>query len=264
METSDQKVKKHRHNRAVMADKKIVEELTASVVKARAKRTKKNGDESVAMAASMTAKEKQVTIKPLRLGVIAFKIKGTAPLLMARFSEKARAKMMGDMEAGQSSRSKRVREPRDFAADAKAALHVFEGTTDPGIPASAFRSAMISACRTVGFKMTVAKLCFSALADGLSSEGTPLVRVSGSWDMNVAPVRNSNGSTDLRARPLFKQWSAVVRIRFDMDLFSPDDIANLFIRAGAQVGVLEGRPDSRQSAGLGYGTFEVEGIGQKS
>ena len=32
---------------------------------------------------------------------------------------------------------------------------------------------------------------------------------------------------------------------------------NLMARAGAQVGVGEGRPDSKTSAGLGFGTWEI-------
>lgn len=208
------------------------------------------------------AKSKSMVIKPLREAVIAFNIQGTAPLMMARFSEKARIKLEDQMRAGQSSRSKRVREPRDFAADAEAAMHRFRDTKGPGIPCSAFRAAMISACRTVGFKMTLAKISVFILSDGLSTDGTPLIKVDGKYDVNIAPVRNATGVVDLRSRPLFPEWSATVRVRFDLDLFSPDDVTNLFIRAGAQVGILEGRPDSRMSAGLGFGTFEVKSIGQ--
>jgi hypothetical protein len=35
------------------------------------------------------------------------------------------------------------------------------------------------------------------------------------------------------------------------------DIANLIARVGLQVGIGEGRPDSKQSAGLGFGLFEI-------
>jgi hypothetical protein len=38
---------------------------------------------------------------------------------------------------------------------------------------------------------------------------------------------------------------------------------NLFNRVGQQVGVGEGRPDSRNSAGMGMGLFNVESVDDK-
>jgi hypothetical protein len=39
--------------------------------------------------------------------------------------------------------------------------------------------------------------------------------------------------------------------------FTANDVVNLIARVGLQVGIGEGRPDSKESAGLGYGLFEV-------
>lgn len=36
------------------------------------------------------------------------------------------------------------------------------------------------------------------------------------------------------------------------------DVANLMNRVGAQVGIGEGRPDSKNSAGMGWGLFSIE------
>ena len=49
-----------------------------------------------------------------------------------------------------------------------------------------------------------------------------------------------------------------MRIRFDADMFSAADVANLMNRVGAQVGIGEGRPDSKNSAGMGWGLFSIE------
>lgn len=49
----------------------------------------------------------------------------------------------------------------------------------------------------------------------------------------------------------------MLRIRFDADLFTKTDIVNLIMRVGAQVGIGEGRPDSKDSAGMGFGLFEI-------
>jgi hypothetical protein len=54
-------------------------------------------------------------------------------------------------------------------------------------------------------------------------------------------------------------WEAKLRIRYDADQFSLSDVSNLLARAGMQVGVGEGRPDSKDSAGLGWGLFSLNG-----
>jgi hypothetical protein len=56
---------------------------------------------------------------------------------------------------------------------------------------------------------------------------------------------------------LWKEWYVEPVIQFDEDQFSTADILNLLRRVGLQVGLGEGRPDSRNSSGLGYGTFQV-------
>jgi hypothetical protein len=57
---------------------------------------------------------------------------------------------------------------------------------------------------------------------------------------------------------MWEEWSAKPRIRFDAEMFTASDVANLMKRVGMQVGIGEGRPDSRESAGLGWGTFTVK------
>ena len=54
-----------------------------------------------------------------------------------------------------------------------------------------------------------------------------------------------------------------LRMKYDAGQFTSTDIANLLVRAGAQVGIGEGRPDSKFSAGLGFGTFTLEGSAVK-
>lgn len=210
-------------------------------------------------------KSEAIAIKPLQQMVMRFKLTGVAPFMQLRFSQKAINKMMATQQAGSTSRGKKVRDARDFDDDCEQAKHKLEDGTC-GIPASAFRNAMISACRTVGFKMTLAKLSIFVLADGLDVvDGVPLVRIKGTPEKSVMQVRNATGVCDLRARPLWREWSVDLRVSFDRDQFTPGDVFNLLRRAGLQVGVGEGRPDSKASAGMGFGLFDVEVIeGSKS
>lgn len=209
-------------------------------------------------AAQPEAQQKvNVSIKAPDIRKLEFRIKGTAPYVQARFSGKAMQAMMSKMAAGQQARGKKVREARDFDEDYRNAMHVStEGWN--GIPAGAFRQAMISACRLVGFKMTLAKLSVFIEADGFDAvDGIPLVKFEGKPERIDMAVRNQTGVADIRVRPMWREWSARVVVSYDNDQFSAQDVTNLMLRVGKQVGIGEGRPDSRESAGMGWGTFDL-------
>jgi hypothetical protein len=57
---------------------------------------------------------------------------------------------------------------------------------------------------------------------------------------------------------MWRQWTSKVRVAYDADQFTLQDVTNLMSRVGLQVGIGEGRPDSRDSAGLGWGTFKLD------
>lgn len=197
----------------------------------------------------------QVVIKEPNLQIVQFDVRGTAPYLQQRFWKKA--EMMATQEAGSTnqSKSRKARPPRDFEKDYQQSMH-FSTDGWVGIPAPAFRNAMISACRVAGYAMTRAKLSVFVLPDGFDrDEGTPLIRIVGKPQKHIAPARNDNGGMDLRSRALFPTWGCTVRVRYDGDQFTATDVTNLMERAGMQVGIGEGRHDSRDSAGLGFGTF---------
>lgn len=208
-----------------------------------------------------TAQATQVAIAAPRIRAVKIKIIGTAPYMQARFSQKAMLAMMSKMD-GTTKKGTKQRENRDYDEDYKNAMHL---STDDwnGIPASSIRAALISACRLVGFKMTIAKLSVFVQGEGLDKvDGAPLIRIYGTPERSDMPTRNATGVFDIRIRPLWREWYATPTIQFDEDQFSLQDVLNLLARAGMQVGLGEGRPDSRASAGLGYGTFRVEALSE--
>lgn len=203
-----------------------------------------------------------VAIKPFNNQTIIVKISGTAPYVQNNFSAKSRQKMIDTQMAGSTAQKSRVKEAKDFVELFHGAMHLStEGWH--GIPASAFRAACIDVCRMVGFKMTFAKMSIFVEADGFDSvDGTPLVKlesVAGPEPVEHA-VRNATGVADIRVRPMWREWSARLRIRFDADQFTQADVVNLLERAGQQVGVGEGRPFSKNSAGMGWGMFTTMGV----
>lgn len=210
-------------------------------------------------AASTDAAVEIVRIEKPKIVRMDIVIKGISPYVQHKFSEKARKMMEERQRAGSQANKNRKREPKDFEQVYRDAMHVSrEGWK--GIPAPAFRNAMISACRLVGFKMTLAKLSVFVEADGFDADdGTPLVKIKGEPRIHEATARNESGVADIRWRPMWEDWSASVTVSYDEAQFSATDVVNLMARAGLQVGIGEGRPDSPNSNGLGWGRWEVVG-----
>lgn len=202
-------------------------------------------------------KEERISIAAPDIRTVEFALKGTAPYVQNRFSNKA--DIMLAQQAGSTGKKGKKRDPKDFERLYEQAKHKSpEGWC--GIPAPSFRAAMISACRLVGFQMTRAKLSLFVLADGLDEDGSPIVRIEGTPEMHTSHVRNETGVVDIRARPMWREWGCKLRIQYDADQFTATDIANLLLRAGMQVGIGEGRPDSKKSlTGMGWGTFRIDG-----
>ena len=201
----------------------------------------------------------RITVEPLKMLPVTFDLTGKAssPYLQLKFSEKNKRKIAETQKQGEKAKNRKARVERDFDDDYKHALHVSEDGWH-GIPATAFKNAMVSAFRLAGIPMTRAKLLVHVVADGLDAESNDaLVRIQGKPEMHVGHVRNANGSTDLRVRGIWRQWTAKVTVEYDSTCIGPEDVLALMYRAGAQVGVGEGRPDSKKSCGMGMGLFDV-------
>lgn len=202
----------------------------------------------------------KILIQPLNMRVATFRIRGTSPYVQNAMSAKAQEKMRAQQAAGSQAQKERgrKREAKNFEALYQDAMHKTAAGWH-GIPCAAFRSALIDVCRTAGVQMTMAKMCVFVEADGHDAKsGTPLVRIAkGEPHYTEMPVRNDSGVIDLRARPMWESgWEATIRVRYDADFFTEKDVANLVYRAGAQVGVGEGRAFSKDSHGCGWGFFE--------
>lgn len=206
------------------------------------------------------AKGKQtVQITAPNLKRMQIPIIGTAPYVQNKFSQRARDAMRSKMTEGPQANKGRKREPKDFDAEFQGAMHISDEGWH-GIPASAFRNGMIDACRLVGFKMTHAKMAVFVVPDGLDQDdGQPLVKIrTGDPQKIELAVRNESGVADIRARPMWRKWTATLVVEFDADFFKEQDIANLVLRLGHQVGIGAGRPFSKESAGLGWGLFTIQ------
>lgn len=200
-----------------------------------------------------------VTIKPPNFGIVQFLARGEAPLVIHRFSAKTKAQMKLKMETGKAASSKKNREAKSTDELYEESRYRSAEGWD-GFNASAVRAAMISACRLVGFKMTLAKLSVFVVPDGTDviEPQIPLIRIYGDPVKQEDMARVETGQPYVTVRAAYHQWSAKIRVRFDADQFTLEDVTNLMMRVGQQVGIGEGRPDSKNSAGMGWGLFTIE------
>lgn len=219
---------------------------------------------SASNGSAKEAKERivQLAIPKANLVTSAFKIVGKSPYVQQKFSQKAKEEIKAKQLAGSTTtKSRKKREPKNFKQCYEDAMYKPQKGNWRAIPATAIKASMVAACRLVDFKMTDAKQCIYIEADGYDKdELTPLIKITkGKPKYFEQALRIPSGGTDVRARPMWEPgWEAVVRITYDADRFTAQDVLNLLARAGSQVGIGEGRQASRMCVGLGWGSFEVQ------
>ena len=201
-----------------------------------------------------------VQIKAPNIQEATFNIVGTAPLVVHRFSAKTLREMKQKMEMGKAASSRKNREAKLTDDTYEESRYISKEGWD-GFNAASIRAAMVSACRLVGFKMTLAKMSVFVVAEGWDKKEPqiPLVRIIGKPTKQEDMARVQTGQPYVCVRAAYHDWRAKIRIRFDGDQFTLEDVANLLSRVGQQVGIGEGRPDSKNSTGMGWGTFQIEG-----
>lgn len=202
-----------------------------------------------------------VMITPPNIREVTFKVRGVSPYVQLRFSQKQIDEMKGKQAEGTTAGSKKKREPKNFQNLYEQAMYAsIEGWH--GINAMSFKRAMVAACRLTNMKMQMAKISLFITPDGFDKDDNiPLVKFTkGEPHYCEHIARNANGQPDIRVRAMWDAgWEADLKIKFDADRLTLNDVANLLARAGMQVGIGEGRADTTSSdgAGMGWGVFEV-------
>lgn len=173
-------------------------------------------------------------------------VKGTAPLIVHRFDEKAKRQMLEK----QMGATRMKKEPKDPQADYERSLHRLpDGSA--GFPATGFKAATIGAARYFdGVKMTELRRALFFTGEGEDQ----LVKIEGEHHMREDMVRISMGTADLRYRAQFDDWSATLKIWYMPSMLSLESLINL-VDAGGSGGIGEWRP-SKSDSGL-FGTYEV-------
>jgi len=195
--------------------------------------------------------EEQSIIELRRLERVVFEIpiRGTAPLIVNRWSEKAKQMMLEK----QTTSARAKKQPKDPVANFEASRYLLPDGRD-GFPATAFKAAIVHAARLFeGITQVQLKQTVVVLGEGPDQ----LVPIDyGEITMREDTPRNASGVADLRYRAQYWPWSAVLRVRTIGGQFDRSSILSLVDAAGIG-GVGEWRPTSPKSATGTFGTFEV-------
>ena len=199
-----------------------------------------------------TATATTISLKRIRREIAEIEIHGTAPLIVHRWSEKAR-QMMLDAQQGK----KTPKQPKDPQQDFETSMYRFEDGGH-GFPIMAFKSAMVKGgARIFGkaVKMTELRQLCIFQPDGIGTDGTQLARLIGPDPiMREDMVRVGMGTADIRYRAEYRDWSALLRIEFVPSVIDLSSVVAL-VDAGGTNGVGEWRPEKSGS----FGTYEVVG-----
>ena len=178
-----------------------------------------------------------VTLEEMQQSVLTTKIQGVSPFIQHKWSEKA-VQMMKDKHAGVRVKNREIRDPEQEFRDA---AYVCEDGRF-GFPAGGIKACLIGAAhKDIGLEKTLLRKSLFILPDDPINNLIALETDDPLMREDI--VRIGMGSTDLRYRPEFRNWSMVLNFEFDAQALTQNTILNLIQRAGFGVGLGEWRPE---------------------
>jgi len=184
-------------------------------------------------------------------------IDGLTPIIPHKWSEKAKRMMPGHPDRDSVKGKKEQRKPEE---EATACLYTFKKGKKIvlGMPATAFKAAMVGACRFFDKpSMVEAKQMLFVEPDGFDDEGTPLVEiVAGSKTLREDTPRLPGGTSDLRYRYCLSDWTASLRVTFVPMIITTNSVMSLVDAAG-RGGIGDWRPSAPKSMTGTFGTWRV-------
>lgn len=229
----------------------------------------------------MTTKKETTTIilPELKLGTFQLKIVGDTPLICHAWSQKAKQEML-QKQLKKASAGKDIRRPVIDFADSLYWLTEkpkLDGLTDEqakeiladiipksrfGFPLLAFKSSALDAGFQQGALVKnagssdLAKTTARGAIQVIDTLGNGLTEIFGTPSPREDMVRVGGASktASFSYRAEFKSWHTVLTIRFNKNVISAEQIANLFRLGGFANGVGDWRPARNGN----FGTFHIE------
>jgi hypothetical protein len=186
-------------------------------------------------------------------------IVGTTPLIVHKFSEKAKKQMLDAMQG-----RKNPKEPKDPQAEYEAAFyHIWKknGTGEIerdgyGFPVIAFKAATIGGGRFYQGVTMVGLRQFMFFRGLPGDGGQQMARIESDEPpvMREDVVRVNRGGSDLRYRPMFEEWRTTLQVTYVPSALTQDSVLALIDAGGLGVGVGEWRPEKSGD----FGTYRID------
>lgn len=200
-----------------------------------------------------------IELPPLNIQTMDIVVVGDTPLICHAWSSKAKKEMLDK----QMKKAKAGRAAKDPEQDFVESLYPLPDG-GYGFPVVAFKNAAVTACTSVsGITKVAARQAFRV---GSSLNGSELVKIEGcDPEPREDMVKVGMGTADIRYRGQFVSWWTSIRVRFNANVLSAEQIVNLFNTAGFGVGVGEWRMERDGQFGCFHvaTTDDLERIGVK-
>lgn len=188
---------------------------------------------------------KTIIIPPVERQWIEVRVRGSAPLICHRYSERAQD-AMAKAQQGAAKSKKPPREPEREFQDAQYRLP--DGRH--GFPAIGIKRAMVSAGqRFAAERSTELFGAFTIVGELLPIESPrePSMRT------DRVVIGGASRTTSLAYRPQYDPWEMVIPLVVNVSFVSVDQIINLLTLAGFSVGIGDWRPERKGP----FGTWEI-------
>ena len=209
-----------------------------------------------------------IEIKPINIVTTTVRIAGDTPLIMHRWSEKAKRMILEKQMKKTKSSAKEAKNPiEDFIEsiywmEGKPSEYTEEAFDEAcrngarfGFPVTAIKQATISSAYRNGLTKDMASLRGAFFIAGEGSE--LLAEVKGSAPtMREDMVRVGMGVADIRFRGEFANWYMDLQVSYNANgAYTLDQIINLINVGGFSCGIGEWRPEKDGN----YGMYHVAG-----
>lgn len=197
------------------------------------------------------ADQVKINLSRIERNTLHIPIIGTSPLIVHRWSQKARAELL----APQVTKTRAKKELRDMQAEYEGSLYRFDDGRY-GFPSVAFKSAIVAAARLFdGVTMTTLRPALFVNGEGperlVELNGEPRLRED---IVRVGGKGSGTGTAMTRWRGEFTIWSATLEIVYLPTVLDADSVIALVDASGVS-GVGEWRPGKSDTGS--FGTYQL-------
>lgn len=229
------------------------------------------------MAINSKKAQEVIEIKPVEIKTVVVRIRGTAPLISHKWSEKAKKMILDKQTKETKTKARDLKIPvADFISSAYWLTEEPTGNSDEECEA-AFLKAVENGARW-GFPVTAIKQA-TAMASSRNDIGIAATKIKGAFfiegegpDMlaeikgciphmreDMVRVGGISKTADIRHRAQFDDWYMDLKLTYNVNgPITLEQIVNLINLGGFTCGIGEWRPEKDGS----FGTYRVEGTAE--